>query len=66
MSTGGHSIACCRSTEGVVRVLVERLVDQKKLVPAHRAMCRISVGPRFPPSLSPLPSMPTHLCIGLF
>ena len=33
----------CRTTEGVVRLLVQRLVDQKRLVPAKQAMCRISV-----------------------
>ena len=36
----------CRTTEGVVRLLVERLVDQKKLVSARQAMCRISVSLR--------------------
>ena len=41
-----YDIARYRSTEGVVRVLVERLVEQKKLVPASKAMCRISVGPQ--------------------
>ena len=35
--------AACRSTESVVRVLVERLVEKKKLAPARQAMCRISV-----------------------
>lgn len=37
----------CRTTEGVVRLLVERLVDQKKLVSARQAMCRISVSTRY-------------------
>ncbi|KAA6429749.1 MAG: DNA-directed DNA RNA polymerase mu [Trebouxia sp. A1-2] len=39
-----------RTTEGVVRLLVQRLVDQKRLVPAKQAMCRISEG-----------RMPAHL-----
>ena len=33
----------CRTTDGVVRLLVQRLVDQKRLVSAKQAMCRISV-----------------------
>ncbi|DBB06978.1 hypothetical protein WJX77_001835 [Trebouxia sp. C0004] len=39
-----------RTTEGVIRLLVQRLVDQKRLVPAKQAMCRISEG-----------RMPAHL-----
>ena len=46
MSIEEQNIAYYRSTEGVVRVLVERLVDQKKLVSSRQAMCRISVGPQ--------------------
>ncbi|KAL3160377.1 hypothetical protein ABBQ32_010704 [Trebouxia sp. C0010 RCD-2024] len=33
-----------RSTEGVVRMLVDRLVEKKKLVSSRQAMCRISEG----------------------
>ena len=33
----------CRTTEGVVRMLVQQLIEAKKLVPARQAMCRISV-----------------------
>lgn len=42
-------VLCIRTTEGVVRPLVERLVETKKVFSSRRAMCRIMVSSSLTP-----------------